>query len=171
MASPQGSLSEVVREFMSARGWEDELEFDPAEGKTALNTGINLGEQSGGRLIVEAYDQARFIDVFIYFGIKCKESKYEEMCILLNELHARNNYGRFQCFRGEGHIRWMHRVDFEGGSPTGRSVEVIVGPGWDVAGHFAGPIAAVALTKQTAFEALRDFDEAQKAQEGTDPQG
>ena len=158
----QRNYEEVLKEFLAAREWEDALEVNEEEGKVVLSTSITVAEQPGCRLIVEAFNESRLVDVCIYYTLKCKSSKHAEMCVLLNELNCRSNYGKFQCFREGGHVRWMHRVDFDGSSPTGQSIEFIVGPAWNIAGHFAEPIAAVALTKQTAVEALRDFDEAQQ---------
>jgi len=57
-------------------------------------------------------------------------------------------------------IRWVHRVDFEGSSPTGISVERIVGPAWGRVSAFTDPICAVAITKQSAAEAIEEFDSA-----------
>jgi hypothetical protein len=83
------------------------------------------------------------------------------MALLLNQLHTRCKYGTFVAF-DDGYVRWQHRVDFEGSEPTAISIQRIVGPGWNIAEQFIDPISAVALTKQSAKEALEEFDEAQQ---------
>ncbi|MFM8356084.1 MAG: hypothetical protein ACKOBM_14420, partial [Gammaproteobacteria bacterium] len=68
-------------------------------------------------------------------------------------------YGCFQLLEHQDDsVRWLHTVDFEGSSPTGKSVEQIVGPGWGRVGTFIETICAVALTKQSAAEAIEEFD-------------
>lgn len=149
----------LIEEFMAARGWNDDLEVDAEAQTAALNTGINLGEQSG-RLIVQGCDVNDMVDVYVYYEIKCKESKLEQMAQLMNGLHMRWSYGRFEVFP-DGYMRWSHRVDFEGSQPSALSIERMVKPGWDAAQKFADVISAVALTKQSASEALSDYDNEQ----------
>jgi hypothetical protein len=150
----------LIEEFMAAREWTDELEVNLEERTTTLDTGIDLAGQ-GGRLIIQGADETDFLDVHIYFEFQCRAAKLEQMAILLNEIHKRWKYGHFTCF-DDGHVRWSHRVDFEGSSPTATNIERIVKPGWGVAAHYIDPIAAVALTKQDAKEAIAEFDEEQE---------
>jgi hypothetical protein len=151
----------LLEEYLVAREWTDELSVDEENGAVQLDTSVSLGEQ-GGRLIVEAYEKSDLIDVFIYFrGFSCKDSKVGEMLKVLNSIHGRVRYGRFELLP-DGVLRWFHRVDFEGSSPTPTSVHQMVQPGWNIAERWADVLAAVALTKQTAEEALEDFDEAER---------
>jgi hypothetical protein len=151
-----------MEEFLANREWDDELEVDEEAQTVKLNTGLDLNGQDG-RLIVEASEKTCFVDVFIYYtGFKCKPAKLNEMAVLLNQLHTRRRYGTFVAF-DDGYVRWQHRVDFEDSEPCGLSIERIVGPGWEYAKQFSDPISAVALTKQSAKEALAEFDEARSA--------
>jgi hypothetical protein len=153
----------LIEEFMAAREWTDELEVDGEQKTTTLNTGVDLAGQ-GGRLIIEGADESDLVDVYIYYKFQCREAKLEQMAILLNEIHQRWKYGHFTCF-DDGHIRWAHRVDFEGSSPSATAIERLIKPGWDAAIHYIDPIAAVALTKQEAKEALAEFDKEQEKRE------
>lgn len=89
-------------------------------------------------------------------------AKRPEMFHLLNEINTRGGIGGYGCFQlleeGDDRIRWVHRVDFEGSSPTRKSIEQMVGPGWERVNAFIEVIHAVALTKQSAVEALDQFD-------------
>lgn len=151
----------VLEEFLKAREWEDELSIDDENKKVALVTGVTMGEHSG-KLIIEASDETDLVGVYFYLGFECKKSKRTEMCILLNDFNARGGVGGYGCFQlldaDDDRIRWVHRVDFEGSSPTGNSVERIVGPGWERVSAFIETICAVALTKQSAAEAIEEFD-------------
>lgn len=152
----------LMEEFLAERGWEDELEVDEEAQTVSLRTGLDLNGQDG-RLFVEASEKTCFVDVYVYYtGFKCKPAKLNEMAVLLNQIHTRCSYGTFVVF-DDGYVRWQHRVDFENSQPSGLSITRIVGPGWDYAKEFSDPISAVALTKQTAKEALEEFDEARSA--------
>jgi hypothetical protein len=153
----------LLEEFLMAREWEDELEVDAENGVTSLRTRLNLGVQTA-RLTVTASDRSDLLDVLIHFDIKCRPDKHEQMAVLCNALHERMNYGRFQVSE-DSFILWFHRVDFEGSTPTALSINNIVGPGWDLAKNFGEVIAAVALTRQSAAEALQEYDEAKKSDE------
>lgn len=162
MADKQPNLmnyTKVLKEFLDSREWTDELEVDPNTSVISLGTGINIGSQSG-RLIIEANNRTCVVEVFIYYDLKCKEAKLPQMVSLMNGIHQRWSFGRFVVFP-EGHIRWQHRVDFEDTNPTGKAINNIVQPGWEAVGLFADAISAVALTKQTAEEALSEHDAAQ----------
>jgi hypothetical protein len=146
----------ILEEFLKYKEWTDELLIDQHAKTVALATAVAIGSQSG-RLIIEASDESDLVDVYFYYGINCKKNKFEQMCVLLIEIHRRWSLGRFE-LDDEGHIRWHHRVDFEGSNPTAVSIERIVQPGWDAMSRFAEIISSVALTKQTAAEAIEEFD-------------
>lgn len=158
----------VLEQFLAGREWQDELEVDAEEKTITLVTGINMEEQRA-RLIVRAGEDVELVDVHIIYGFSCKENKHPEMAMLLNAIHLRYMYGRFVLDVEDGEVRWHHRVDFQGSEPTGQSIDQIVGPGWNIAETFASTIAAVALTKQTAADAIAEFDESQRnSEEGSD---
>jgi hypothetical protein len=148
----------VLDEFLKEREWTDDYVVDTEEQSVSLDSKITIGNGYSGRLIVKAWDQSDLVDVYIYYDHTCKEAKLNEMAILCNSIHQRWHFGRFMVF-DDGYIRWAHRVDFEGLQPTALSLERIVQPGWDAAQKFASVIAAVALTKQSAAEALKEYDE------------
>ena len=151
----------VLDEFLKEREWTDEYESDLEEKTISLTSGITICDSHSGRLIIEASDRTDIVDVYIYYNQTCKESKLDEMAILFNGIHQRWALGRFMVL-GDGYMRWSHRVDFEGSQPTGLSLERMVQSGWNAAERFADVIAAVALTKQSAADALKEFDEEQE---------
>ena len=150
----------IFDEFLKSREWTDKYEIDVEKKAVTLITGINFSGGKSGRLIIEASDETDCVDVFIYFNLSCKEAKINEMAVLLNGIHCRWRFGLFTVFP-DGIIRWSHRVDFEGSQPTGLSVDRIVQPGWDAASRFSDIIAAVALTRQSAADALTEYDNAE----------
>lgn len=163
----------LLEQFLSDRGWQDELDVDSENKSVMLKTGVNIASHSGGMLIIEASDISEMVGVYFYLPFSCKDSKVDEMKTLLNDINVRRNYGCFQCIPDgdDGRIRWMQRVDFEGGSPTVKSLHQIVGPGWDTVAEWADVIAAVAITKQTAEDALAEFDEEQRKQQEAEDNG
>ena len=148
----------VLDEFLAAREWTDKYEIDLHNKTVTLTTTINFSGGNSGRLIIEASDKTDCVDVFIYFNLSCKEAKINEMTALLNGIHQRWIFGHFVVFP-DGIVRWSQRVDFEGSQPSGLSLERIVQPGWDAASGFSDAIAAVALTRQSASDALKEYDE------------
>ena len=149
----------LLADFLAARKWKDKIIVDSDKQLTILPA-IDLGEQIG-RLIISADPKTEIVDVFIYLdlnlNLKCQPKKMEQMALLLNGIHARHMFGRFQV-NPEGIINWQFRVDFEGSSPSGLSIERIVGSGWECVSRFYNILISVALTKQTAKEALVEFD-------------
>jgi len=151
-------FQEIMEEFMREREWEDALVIDEEKKEVALNTGVSIGEYDGGRLIIEADEELEWFSVFFYLPFSCKQTKRTEMCLLLNDINLRgNNFGCFQLL-DDNRIRWVLRSDFEGSSPTSKSVHQMVGVGWNRTKIFIEVISSVALTKQTAVLALEEFD-------------
>jgi len=144
-------LKTVLEEFMAQREWRDELRHAAEAETTTLNTGIELSNQTG-RLEVEVCEKTQFVTVHVIYSIKCKDSAYGELCKLLNEIHRRGNYGRFQCLGNR--IGWTHRVDFEGAVASAVSIERMVSPGWNLADQWADAIVDVAVLGRSADEAL-----------------
>jgi hypothetical protein len=109
----------------------------------------------GGVRVIEAEnDETDIVDVFIYYDQTCKEDRAPaDGATLQRTTSFGGTSGVSRCFQTDI-FRWRHRADFEGSSPAALSIERTVRPGWDVAERFAGVIAAVALTKQSAAESI-----------------
>ena len=148
----------IIREFLEARDWDDELEIASENMTTSLNTSVNY---EGGtlKLIIEAYDSSDLVDVFIYYGFNAKKSKLEETTRLMNDLNLRWRAGTFMALT-DGRVRWHHRVDFEGSQPTGKSIEQMVSAGFAAVEKFSDVVSSVAITKQTALSAIEEYDAA-----------
>jgi hypothetical protein len=159
----------LLNDFLSIREWTDELEDDAESSVMTLSTGIKCGDQ-GGRLILTGNYGNGLIDVFIYLDQQCKEGKLDQMAVLLNGIHQRWSYGRFMVF-SDGYVRWQHRVDFEGCNPTADTINNIVQVGWDVMSLYSDTIITVALTKQSAADALKEFDVSQNSETNDDGEG
>lgn len=69
-------------------------------------------------------------------------------------------FGAFQLIdRTDGvTLRWRHVVDFEGCNPTGTTLARNVTAGFSILAEFLEPIAAVALTRQTAADAMTEHE-------------
>jgi hypothetical protein len=161
--SPKLKYEVVINEFLKAREWNDELDIDTEESSVTLVTGVDL-EGGSCKLIIEAYDKTDLVDVFIYYTFSCKKTKFDQMAILFNVIHYRWRIGTFTLL-SDGRLRWHQRVDFEGSQPTGTSIERMVAAGFGAVESFNDVITAVALTKQSAIEALEESDAAKAALE------
>ncbi len=157
-APPKLKFQTLLEAYLAAEGWNDKLEIDSESKSVTLSTGIGTGELELS-LILEASDQTECIEAFLYYRrVKCKEAKIPELCLLFNLIHLEAGPGHFSVLPA-GHIRWSHRVDFEGSTPTAVSVQRLVNPGVHMVTRFVEPITAVALTRQTALDAWTDFNE------------
>jgi len=152
---------EVMKEFIAYKEWDDEFEVNEEIAQVTLTTGLTIGEQSGKLFIELNYDND-IVDVYIYYNFNCKKNKSDEMIKLFNEVHLRYALGRFKLLP-DGRIQWHHRVDFEGSIVSGISIAKIVQPGWNCTERFVETMAAVAMTNQTAAEAIEEHDEARAA--------
>lgn len=156
---------DTMKEFMEFREWNDELIFDEENGKVVLSTGVNIENQSG-RAIVEARNNDIFEFFFYYVNFTVKESNMDQIEILLSKINRNIFIGCLEVVGDvdDRRVRWRHRVDFEGASPTGLTLSRNFQPGWDTLESFINPIAAVALTKQSAADALSEHEaEVEKA--------
>ena len=153
----------ALQTFLSEMEWTDELEYNFDKRFVSLSTPITIGGNDN-LLIVEAHEND-LIDVYVYLRyLTVKHSKIEQMHILLSLINANLRVGKFQYMqRPEWQvIRWQHAADFEGSNPNGTTIRHNVITGLNTVEDYAVPIAAVALTNQTADQALEEFNESRK---------
>jgi len=156
---------DTMKDFMEFREWNDELILDEEDGKVVLSTGVNIKKQSGGA-IIEARNDDIFEFYFYYSNFTVKESNLDQMEILLSTISRKLMIGCLEVVGDvdDRRVRWRHRVDFEGASPTGVTVSRNFQPGWSTLESYINPIVAVALTKQSAADALSEHEaEVEKA--------
>lgn len=150
-----------MQEFLSICKWDDvELKVDTENQQVIMATEITISGQDGrGR--IEANSDNDIFDFYIYMlTLKCKAKKIEQMKILLTEIHDRWAIGRFEYFTIDDsfHVRWRHRVIFEGCTVSGLTIQKNFQAGWDAAERFFDTLSAVALTNQSAEEAIAEYE-------------
>lgn len=150
---------ETLKQFLELREWNDELIVDDENKKVILSTGVGIEGQSG-RAIIEAQDDDIIRFYFYYMNFRVKESSVEQMNILLSMLNSRIFIGCLTLVGPpqERMVRWEHVVDFEGATLTGMTIQRNFQPGWHTLENCMNPVSAVALTSQTAIDALREHD-------------
>ena len=154
----------AMQTFLTEMDWTDDtLEYDFENEFVYLNIPITING-SIHQLIVESREND-LIDVYVYLRhLSVKPSKDEEMHILLSKINSRLRIGAFQFIReADWHfIRWHHATDFEGSNPVGATIRHQVITGIQTVEDHADPIPAVALTNQTADQALEEFQQSRK---------
>lgn len=154
----------AMQTFLAEMEWtDDKLQYDVEHEFVCLNTSIAINGNNH-QLIVESCDND-IIDVYVYLRyLSVKLCKDDQMHILLSKLNSRLRVGAFQFVRGtDWHfIRWHHATDFEGSNPTGTTIRHQVITGLQTVEDHTDPIAAVALTNQTAEQALDEFQQSRK---------
>lgn len=160
--SARQRFEKILKEFLADRDWEDELKTDKESKRVGLATSVIIGSYNGGRLFVDAYYDLEVVAVYFYLPFECSKEKRTELCLLLNDLNQRGQFGGWGGLQllDDNRIRWVHQSDFEGSSPTGTSIEQIVGPGWERVNEFVEIIRGVALTPQSAADALALWENA-----------
>ena len=149
----------ILQEWLDSRGWDDELIVSDDGTEVSLRTGIELDENSWN-LFVDANNQSCLVGFFLYSSFKVKTAKRAEACLLVNEINDRMRLGRF-VVRDNGQIQYRQQVDFEAAEPTSRSMELMAVPAFSFCETYNSTLAAVALTKQTAADAIAEFDAVQ----------
>jgi hypothetical protein len=150
-----------MQEFLSIYKWDDvELKVDTEIEQVSLSTNITISGQNG-KGIIEANSDNDIFDFYIYMlALKCKAKKIDQMKILLTEIHNRWAFGRFEYFMLDDflHVRWRLRFDFEGCTVSGLTIKNNFQAGWDAAERFIDTLMAVALTNQSAEEAIAEYE-------------
>lgn len=153
----------AMQTFLTEMEWTDTLEYDFENEFVYLNTPISINGNSH-QLIVESREN-NIIDVYVYLRhLSVKPSKDDQMHILLSKINSRMRIGAFQFIREADwhYIRWHHATDFEGSNPNGTTIRHQVITGIQTVEDHADLIAAVALTNQTADQALEEFNQSRK---------
>lgn len=147
----------TMKNFLNLMEWTDELEFRSDLDRVRLSVGISVTGQAG-RAIIDARNDDVF-EFYIYYNfMKVNLNKIEQMKILLSEINMRIYEGCFELVGSieDSRVRWRHIVDFEEASPTGLTVLRNFRPGWNHAERWLGVITAVAVTAQSAADALSE---------------
>jgi len=158
-----------MQDFLCEMEWSDTLTFDYEERFVYLETKVSI-EGASIKMFLEAYD-TDLIQIYLYVHhIPCKRSRINEMRLLFSMINSTVSFGAFQLIYRTDHVtlRWRHVVDFEGSSPTGTTLVRNVTAGFSVLAEYLDPIAAVALTRQTAADAIEEH-ELMKGRDDADP--
>ena len=154
----------AMQTFLTEMEWTDDtLDYDFENDFVYLNTQISINGNTH-QLIVDSREND-LIDVYVYLRhLSVRPSKDEEMHILLSKINSRLRIGAFQFIREADwhYIRWHHATDFEGSNPVGTTIRHQVITGIQTVEDHADPIAAVALTNQTADQALEEVHQSRK---------
>ena len=154
----------AMQTFLDEMEWTDDtIEYDCEKRIVYVNTLININSNTH-QLVVESSDND-IIEVYVYLRyLSVKRSKDNQMHILLSKINSRLRVGAFQFIREADwqYIRWHHATDFEGSKPIGTTIRHQVITGLQTVEDHADPIAAVALTNQTADQALQEFQQSLK---------
>ena len=157
--SPHLNYTQAMQEFLREMAWCDALAFGHEERYVYLQTQVAIYGASI-KMFLEAYD-TDIVSIYLYVNhIPCKRSRIEEMRLLFSMINSTVSFGALQLIdRTVGvTLRWRHVVDFEGCNPTGTTLARNVTAGFSILAEFLEPIAAVALTRQTAADAMTEHE-------------
>lgn len=156
---PHLKYTQAIQEFLHEMEWSDELTFDYEQRYVYLRTQVTI-EGASIKMFLEAYD-TDIVSIYLYVNhIPCKRSRIEEMRLLFSMINSTVCFGAFQLIDRTNSVtlRWRHMADFEGCNPLGITLVRNVIEGFRIIEEFLEPIAAVALTRQTAADAMTEHE-------------
>ena len=159
-----------MQEFISLMQWEDKLDVDAKNEMVRLSTGLEI-ENQHLKLIIEANSNNDIFDIRIYFAaLPVKPKKIEQMKLLIADINSRVMLGKFSHFDDDGSITiyWRQLIDFEGAGLSALTIKNNFQPGWNMSEMYSSAFASVALTNQSAEDAMAEFDEEQKNKQPAD---
>jgi hypothetical protein len=148
---------QLVEDWIQDQGWSDEVDLDIDMSIVRLKTGIKANSQNYS-LFIEARGKTDLIQLYLYPPFNVSAEKTSEALILINEINLRIYQGRF-AMMSDGRIQYKHCIDVEDMTPSVEAIGSMVSPAWRWCEKWDAALAAVALTRQTAGEVLRNLAE------------
>jgi hypothetical protein len=162
-------LPNVVQTFLDDMGWDDEITIDESAGLSQLKTGVSINDQPY-TLVIETDEQRSWIVLFLYnLSSNVPEKRMSEACHLVNAINNRVQMGKIMVTKAAGPFRFVHAVDLEGVEASGIVVQNMYSAGVGVFTVWADALSAVALTKTSAEEILKEIDQQAESADGQMP--
>lgn len=165
------SLLSVAEAFLAEREWEDADRTELEAGQVSFSTKIRSHNQIY-TIFIEVFPKTQCIGVFIYSGFCVDSGAMPEMALLLNHINRRVSNG-WLSVEGEGSpVQFKQLFDSEGIGAAPKVIKSMVDCGFDTFSRFGAALAAVAMTRLSAAEAIarleRDDESAACLHEDTD---
>jgi hypothetical protein len=159
-------LTKVVKEWMTGKGWEDEININEERTNSTIASAVSINDQAHNFFfeIHEARDQ---FAVFIYSPYKVPPARMSDMARLLNRINNRLNIGRLACMDDEdaNNVQFKGIIDVEGGRFGGSMIGNLYYSGINTFEYYGDLLAAAAMTKQPIERLWSEFLEQEAARE------
>jgi hypothetical protein len=147
-------LTAVLRDWMVANDWKDELEISEDGNKARVAT-IYLVNDQDHRVYLEVDEKADEFSVFVYSPFNVPGRRRAEVLDLINRIHGRTRLGRFWCSTDEEAkpLQFKITTDVEGAILSPEQIDVMIGSAVGTLKRYGSVLATVAMTDTSAAEA------------------
>lgn len=161
-------LTSVLKEFLDLNEWTDEIRIGE-DGDASLSSTFKINNQ-GHSFFFEISESAETFRVYMYSPFVVPVARRGEMAIVLNYINTLVSAGRFATSVGDdaAAVQFFTGVDVEGGQLGHKMISSMLDAAINYFDHFGSLIAAVALTKISASQAIEEFREEQEAAEANE---
>ena len=147
----------VMQQYLAQEGWGDEIAIDEDD-DALIKTTLSFDGQTHP-LYIEGLTSIQNFKVHLYSSFSVPPHRQDEIAILLNFINVRLFLGRFALRISDeaAPIQFLSSFDMEEGEMSAKMIFNMVGAGVHALSRYRDSLAAVALTKTSAREAINEF--------------
>lgn len=147
----------VMQQYLAYEGWDDDIAI-AEDGDASIKTTMRFDGQTH-QLYLEGWASIQTFKVYLYSSFSVPPHRHDEIAILLNFINLRLGLGRFALRYCEDvvPIQFLASVDVEEGEMSVKMITNMIGAGAHALSRHRDSLAAVALTKTSAKEAINEI--------------
>lgn len=147
----------VMQQYLANEGWSDDIAI-AEDGDASIKTTMRFDGQTH-QLYLEGWASIQTFKVYLYSSFSVPPRRQDEIAVLLNFINLRLGLGRFAlryCDEAAP-IQFLASVDVEEGEISVKMISNMIGAGVHSLSRYRDFLAAVALTKTSAKEAINEI--------------
>ena len=155
--NPQNQFLGVMQQYLAYEGWDDDIAI-AEDGDASIKTTMRFDGQTH-QLYLEGWASIQTFKVYLYSSFSVPPHRHDEIAILLNFINLRLGLGRFalRYCDDAAPIQYLASADVEEGEMSVKMITNMIGAGVHALCRYRDFLAAVALTKTTAKEAINEI--------------
>ncbi len=143
-----------IEDWVEAQGWEDPVEQEDAKSRLSFN--LDVSDQTF-RVFIEGDDEKQWLELYMYAPFNVKTDKSDEILKLFNHIHHSTYYGRLVLLN-DGRIQYKQIISLIDTEPSPMVLDRMYRTGVQVFENWLDELAALALTKQTYADLVKEWD-------------
>ena len=155
--NPENQFLGVMQQYLAYEGWDDDITIDE-DGDAFIKTTMRFDGQTH-QLYLQGWAHIQNFKVYLYSSFSVPPHRQDEIAILLNFINLRLGLGRFALRMSDeaAPIQFLSSVDVEEGEMSVKMISNMIGAGVNALCRHRDSLAAVALTKTSAREAINQI--------------